>query len=148
MLFQENGKVQQVKFIDFQQICSGSPVLDLSYSLYAGGTKEIFDNLDFYLRIYHDTLSDTLKQFDIDVNKIYSFENLQEEWRKFCKFGFVMASIIWRVKFKDDETPLKYIENVDPNEILDPIPIRKDKEEDYKRIIRDLVTHMYENDFF
>lgn len=140
--------MQDIKLLDFQLVSSGSPVLDLSYCFYSGGSGESLNNLNVFLKIYHDSLSDTLKVFNLDVEQMYPFTRLKEEWKTYCKFGFAMAVMLWRVKFIDDSVAMEVQPENEDIEVLEPIKIRADKEDEYKRRIRELVYHMYENDFF
>lgn len=133
--------------IDFQQTSSGSPVLDLSYCLYAGASGDALEKLDCYLKIYHDSLSSILKEFNLDTEKIYTIHTLKNEWRKYCKFGFAMSIMLWRVKLVEEDL-IPDFSKCEDDEIIQPFKLAEDKENEYKQIMRDLVLHMYKNDFF
>lgn len=79
---------------------------------------------------------------------MYPFERLKDEWKKYCPFGFAMGMILWRLKFIDEGVVVEITPEIEDKEFLEPIKIKEDKEEEYKQKIRDLVYHMYENDFF
>lgn len=89
-----------------------------------------------------------MRELDIDVEEIYSFDRLTEEWKKYCAFGFAMAMSLWRIKFIDEGVTMEIEPEIEDKEFLEPIKIKEDKEEEYKQKMRDLVYHMYENDFF
>lgn len=92
-------------------------------------------------------MSNTLKDFGLDANKVYAFNTLKEEWRKYCKFGFAMGIMIWRVKFVDKENMPDIVDYQEGDE-LKPLKIAADKEDEYRQIIRDLVLHMNNNNYF
>lgn len=123
----------------------GSPVIDLSLCLYSGGCEETFNNLDEYLEIYHTSLSSTLNEFGLDSGNCYPFETLKEDWKRYCKHGFVSSLFIWIMKFIDFKEILKSL-NTNYEEIGFKVP--EIIVEDYKKIVRELVLHMYNNDFF
>ncbi|XP_018566810.1 uncharacterized protein LOC108907556 [Anoplophora glabripennis] len=143
--YDETRKVTDVRFLDFQMSTEGSPCCDLSYCIYSGAPKEVLNNLDYYLQGYHDILSETLRQFECDSNKIYPLRELKADWKRYCKMGFTMALFIWRLK-TTYEGEIK--------DLNDMIELGEEElkssgydEEEYKRITRDLILHMHENGF-
>lgn len=102
--------------------------------------KQDYDDLDYYLKIYHSSLSETLKQFDLDVESIYSYETLKTEWSKYSKFGFAMGILGWKIKTTDSNQIKETLDFTD----LEPIPEQAGR---YKQGIRDLVIHFYNNNF-
>lgn len=135
-----------IRLIDFQFIRTGLPAYDLAYCLYAGATREDLSKLDTYLKIYHDSLTSTLKEFSLDSEKIYSFTNLKEDWKKYCKFGFAMAILAWRLKFADPNKVPEAI-NLEGGENVTPFELVEGKVVEYNKRVRDLVMHMYNNGF-
>ncbi|XP_045467744.1 uncharacterized protein LOC123676093 [Harmonia axyridis] len=93
MLFKDNEEKapQSVCLIDFQMSSMSTPALDLSHYLLSTGDKEVLYNIEEYLKLYHDFLSDSLKLFKIDVDKVFSYEKLMKHWRKYGKTGLVIA---------------------------------------------------------
>lgn len=142
-LLQHAGKLEDLKMIDFQLGFSGSPVFDLSYLIYSAGSPDTFENLDDYLQIYHSSLTDTLKEFGLKADEIYSFTRLKDEWRKYCKYGFAMGVMLWNLKLADKES----IQDVETDE-LQPFKIADGFQEEYERRILDLILHMHTNYFF
>lgn len=125
---------------------STSPVFDLSYCIYSGGTADIFDKLDYYLHLYHQSLSETLKLFAMNAASVYPIQTLKSEWRDYCKFGYSMALLLLKNK-------LKY-ENVENSKLTDEIIVNleefetgKYNKELLKVRVKGLVKHMFENDF-
>lgn len=144
-----------VRFFDFQLCRNGSVVSDLSYLLYSGVTKEIFGKLDYYLKIYHDSFSDTLRSFDLDPSKIFSFQDLKKEWKDHSAFGFIMSQVIWRGKLSQSfekrnlvelDEKNDNVENSNDTNILYAEKYKMDTKK-LKEICLDLVQHFYENDF-
>ncbi|KAF7273066.1 hypothetical protein GWI33_014193 [Rhynchophorus ferrugineus] len=111
MLFKysESGKLQDVKLIDFQLLRDSSPVHDLSYFFYSGASKKDFDNLDYYLQLYHRSFSDMCSYFNEDPNEIFPFEALKKEWKENALLGVLMGVYLWQVKLLSKETLQKVI---------------------------------------
>ncbi|CAG9835911.1 unnamed protein product [Diabrotica balteata] len=97
MMFKINelGAIEDIQLIDFQMSWLGTPVMDLTYSFYSGTEKENLDKLDDLLKVYHDSLSETLKSYDCDVEKVFPFDALKNEWKQYNAFGFIMGLLLW-----------------------------------------------------
>ncbi|KAJ8977352.1 hypothetical protein NQ317_017767 [Molorchus minor] len=76
--YDESNQLKDMRLIDFQFANVGTPVLDLSYFLYSGATKQELDDLDRYLRLYHISLTETLKRFGCDSENVYPFDALKK----------------------------------------------------------------------
>lgn len=136
-----------MRFLDFQQVSTGSPVQDLSYFFYSGASAESLDRLDHYLRIYHRSFSKVLREFGLDPEELYSFNSLKQEWKLKCTFGFTMSLLLWRIKLRDkncvpDFSDYEFVE------VTEPLKIAEEFNNEYKGRIRDLIIHMYDNNFF
>ncbi|XP_018566194.1 uncharacterized protein LOC108907134 [Anoplophora glabripennis] len=143
--YDESKKVTDVRFLDFQLARPTSPCCDLSYCFYSGASREVLKDLDYYLQIYHDSLSETLKQFGCDSGKLYPLQELKKDWKIFCKFGLNMALMVWKVKFiYDDE--VKTATDIENGEFDKMFQGGYDKD-GYNKAIKDLVNHFHENGF-
>lgn len=142
IFFQGKGKVQEMKIIDFQLSCDSTPIYDLAYSLYSGATGESLKMLDDFQKVYHDSLTETLEDFGISAERIYSFDTFKEDWKRYCKLGLSPGLFLWKVKFyKNEDLP-------NPGESLNvSLKVPSDLQDTYKKIVRDLILHMYNNDF-
>ncbi|KAJ8970562.1 hypothetical protein NQ317_019067 [Molorchus minor] len=145
--YDDSNKLVDLRLLDFQFSMVGTPVSDLSHFIYSGATKEILDDLDHYLRVYHDTLVETLKNFGCDSENLYPFEVLKKHWREYCKTGFALSLSIWRGKLTNQDDIKDLLENSDETFVTNFFKHRYD-ENSYKKIVKNLILHMYENDFF
>ncbi|KAJ8926108.1 hypothetical protein NQ315_009965 [Exocentrus adspersus] len=126
--YDNSGNVLDVRFLDFQQSRLASPACDLSYCLYSGGTKADFDELTHLLQVYHDSLKRNLAAYGCDPVEVYPFQALEEDWARYCHFGVSMGLLLWRVKLAGADGS-----SVD--------------EEEYRRRTRDIILHLYENNY-
>ncbi|GJQ73416.1 hypothetical protein Trydic_g15884, partial [Trypoxylus dichotomus] len=68
IMFRKNEENQwDIRLIDFQAVKLNSPVLDLCYVFYAAASsEESLAKLDWYLDVYHQSLSNTIKELGSD----------------------------------------------------------------------------------
>ncbi|GJQ78459.1 hypothetical protein Trydic_g11577 [Trypoxylus dichotomus] len=102
MMFKYDGDKRyplDLLLLDWQALRPGSPVLDLSYFFYttAAVSKNVLRKLDDFLEIYHEELSKHIKKMGSNPDALYSLSVLKDEWHKFSKFGFSMATVILKV---------------------------------------------------
>lgn len=90
-------------------------------------------------------MSDTLKEFGLDAEKLYSLKTFKGEWRKLCKHGFRLGLYLWIIKLSDKNSMQEFTEE---GPAWEKFEIAVDKRDDYRKRIRELVCHMYDNDFF
>lgn len=101
--YNHNRQPIAIKFLDFQLVRFGSPVLDLSYFLYSSASLTQLKHLNQLLKYYHDYLTKFLRNFfGCDATKLFPFEVLEEHWRRFAKFGLGMAFLVVNVMMMDD----------------------------------------------
>lgn len=89
-------------------------------------------------------MSETLKEFNVEAENVYSFNTFREEWKIYCKFGFAIGFWYLRAKVADLEV---VHEGVDSDGTELPLTLAPAKEEEFKQSIRHLVMHMYNNEF-
>lgn len=126
-----------MRFVDFQISRLGSPLLDFAYFFYTCSPKRILDDVDKYLEIYHISLSSFLKELGSDPEKVFPFCVLKEHWRKYSKFGLVMANVLLIFMLLDEGESFTISENDFPKAFV--TPIKNQKLCDQRAI--DVITH-------
>ncbi|XP_028136985.1 uncharacterized protein LOC114331579 [Diabrotica virgifera virgifera] len=91
-------EIDDLRIIDFQMCFVGTPVYDLTYSLFSGAGKEALDRTDELLDIYYQSLSEALKKYGLDPEKTYPQTAFKEEWKKWNKFGFFISILVLSAK--------------------------------------------------
>lgn len=86
-------KPEGAKLIDFQLSHVASPVFDLSYHLYATASETALDEFSGLLRIYYDTLSFCLKRLGYDPEKVFSFRELERQWKIYSLKGLIWGTM-------------------------------------------------------
>ncbi|XP_017767832.1 PREDICTED: uncharacterized protein LOC108556296 [Nicrophorus vespilloides] len=102
-----------LSIIDFQMSRLGSPALDLIYFIFTCTSKELRDShLQEMLQVYHKSLTDFLRQFSLDTEKVYPYSILQDHMRQFSAYGLMMTIMVTHLMMSEgDETP--DLENAD-----------------------------------
>lgn len=91
-----------------------TPALDLGQFLFSAGEKDVLYNIDKYLKLYHDQLTESLKSYGVEIDGIFSFENFMAHWTKYNKTGLIIALCIIQMSLSeageipDDLTLLTY----------------------------------------
>ncbi|XP_018321841.1 uncharacterized protein LOC108734690 [Agrilus planipennis] len=142
--------LRQMKFLDWQCSRLSSPVIDMSYFLYCNGPQEVFDNLDYYLKLYHNTLASALSDLETDVEKVFPFSTLQNHWRKYARFGLTMACTLISIYYNPshavslDITELSK-DNKDVEEHFTSAEVQSN--EMYRKRLGGIVTHFVNKGF-
>ncbi|XP_031781532.1 uncharacterized protein LOC100679280 isoform X2 [Nasonia vitripennis] len=81
----KNGKVDKVKFVDYQITRMSSPLLDLPYFLCTSSNADVMDNhFDELLDVYHSRFVDVLAKVGCNVSP-FTKENFIEEFNRVAK---------------------------------------------------------------
>lgn len=83
--------------IDWQGVTRASPLHDIGALILSVSSKETLENMEYYLRLYHDELSRNIKALGSDPNILYPYEILEKEWTKYSLYFFGIAIIALRV---------------------------------------------------
>lgn len=80
------------KMIDFQLTRCASPILDISFFIYACSTEDL--RKDYYhvmLKHYHDNLCSQIRNLGSNPDKVYSWDCFMEEVKKYAFFGLAFS---------------------------------------------------------
>lgn len=136
----------EIVLIDFQTSRYSSPVVDLTYFLFACTDHELRKNhFDELLNIYHHSLKELLDHLGGDTATQFPMTALLRHMKKFAKFGIVMATfIIPMLQTKKEDIPdmdfiAKNIDNEDP-ELVKAFMEKMGKQEDtVSKRMRDVI---------
>lgn len=108
MLFKhENGIPVDIRLLDWQIARYASPVLDLMYFLFTASTKRFRDkHYETLLDIYHQSLSSFMRRLGSDPEKLFPRKALDDQLKKFGRFGLFMAVMLLPViTTKSEDVP-------------------------------------------
>lgn len=108
-----------MRILDWQICRIGSPVLDLSMFFMTSTTKELRDfHYNELIAEYYASVSDTIRICGSDPERLFSFEHLQHDLRKYGKFGLKMAPFYLSIVVCDPskiESAEEFTEKFDAN---------------------------------
>ncbi|XP_076749049.1 uncharacterized protein LOC143422360 [Xylocopa sonorina] len=102
MLFKrENGKLSTM-FIDFAMIVYSTPIVDVSMFLSLHCMSYFSKNLlNDSLKVYHERLTECLKENGVDCSK-YSYEAFNREYKRKGLYGYTIASYFLGILMKEE----------------------------------------------
>ncbi|XP_050296034.1 uncharacterized protein LOC126735953 [Anthonomus grandis grandis] len=141
-------KPSKVCFIDWQLSRLGSPIIDLAYFFFCATSKETLPNLNQYLKTYHDTLSEYLRDCDCDPEEIYSFNSFMKDWKKLCMRGICVSLIMIKVMLSDSEEAPDLTKENGGSFLQALTNFDTAKEPAYKKRVCDILEFMTDNGYF
>ncbi|XP_065156832.1 uncharacterized protein [Atheta coriaria] len=133
-----------IKLLDWQIIQTGSIVMDLSYFFYTIASKENIDDLDKYMKFYHQALADHLNAFDLNIEEVYPYSVFLNHWKKISLFGLIQAFSMRKMMLLEQEDAPDFAEGVD---YLNTMYIDEEKDKLYKQQMKDIVIHFIDREF-
>ncbi|XP_037051982.1 uncharacterized protein LOC119085637 isoform X2 [Bradysia coprophila] len=96
-----------ISLLDFQISRYSSPALDLVYFLFSSTDKTLRDS--YYtevIQLYHKALSTNLTKLGSDAEKLFSFNDLQDQLKKFGRYALIIAPMLLNIiTSKPDDIP-------------------------------------------
>ncbi|KAG5668326.1 hypothetical protein PVAND_016270 [Polypedilum vanderplanki] len=84
--------VVKAKMIDFQLARVSSPAIDISFFIYCCTNEELrAQHYDDLLKAYHDSLSEIIKDFGSNPEKLFPFSALESELQKYARYGVAIS---------------------------------------------------------
>lgn len=135
-----------INLIDFQLSRISTPVHDLAYCFYSGATPELLDQLEDYLKIYHDSLAKHYRKI-IGESPKFTLEDLKADWLEYNNWGFLQGLMVWKMKATKQEdivdmTDFKDTDLNNKDSVKEYLQIPFDTEF-FNSIARPLVQHMH-----
>lgn len=133
--------------IDWQVIQPASPIYDISYFFLAIASEDALNKTNEYLKIYHEELSKQIKVLGSDPEKLYPFQILMDEWKKYCKYGFSIAFMLVKAMLSSSDEALDLESmNLGEEQVKNLYP-KYEKQDEYLRRMRVLANYMIKNDY-
>lgn len=110
LLFQENNKDKPIEIVlvDWQVIRVMSPVFDLAYFLYSSASEEVLNNIDDYLKLYHEELSDQIRKMGSKPEVLYPYSVFEQHWRDNAEFGLYIAFTFIKIMLSEEDEHLDF----------------------------------------
>lgn len=97
--YDEETKIpQKICLLDWQLGRYSSPVLDISYFMFSSTDRQLREkHFDKLIKTYHNSLSNTIKKLGSDPEKLFSFNDLLGELKRYGRFGLILAPILLQI---------------------------------------------------
>ncbi|XP_022917806.2 uncharacterized protein [Onthophagus taurus] len=147
--YDDNKILQDIKLIDFQMWCVNTPIFDVAALIYTNtASKEILDNLNYYLTFYYNSLSDSILKMGGDPLILYPKEIFNQQWKKHNFYGLWIAIAVVRGLLAPVEmlpNLVEYVKNNIPleNSFMFDLP----DENEYCDRLKLLLYHFIENKY-
>ncbi|KAJ6632705.1 hypothetical protein Bhyg_16078 [Pseudolycoriella hygida] len=103
LMFKLENQNRQLRLVDFQLLRLTSPVMDISYFLSTSTNPTVLQRFDDLLQIYYNSLATFLTKLGSDPQKLFTFDDLEDQFRQFGDYGLIFASILIGVMVSDAE---------------------------------------------
>jgi len=103
----EDNVPLNISLLDYQISRYSSPVLDLVYFLFSSTDKALRDaHYTEVLKLYHKSLSTVLNKLGSDAEKIFSYDDFQDQLKKFGCYALITAPMLLNIiTAKPDDIP-------------------------------------------
>lgn len=114
-----------------------SPAIDISYYLLSSTTKELRVRYKDLLKVYHDSMSTLLIKLGSDPTKLFPFDELENQLKRFGIYGVTMAPILLQVIVSDPKN-ITDMNVIDENtEVFDIATFDNSSRDTYRRRVSD-----------
>lgn len=121
--FLQKEQVKAVSFLDWQITRYCPAVLDFVYNVFQATDREFRkQHYETLLNTYYSSLSETIRKLGSDPDKMYSFQNFQDQLRKTGDFVLLCAPMLIQIRLagaKDVNNLDEYAERVARGEDAD-----------------------------
>lgn len=141
----KEGKVEAVKFVDFQLAAYNNPTLDLIYFLFISPRNDVrIKYLEFLLETYHKKFTKVCQALNIETN--YSLENLKADFKKRLAFALGVTLTVFPLTAAPPKDALK-IDEIDEEHTGFTSANNMYNSQRFKEGLQDVVKYLSENEF-
>lgn len=95
LIYLQKIEPKSICFVDWQISRYCPPVLDLLYNIFSSTDTSFRDqHYEKLLQTYYSSLSDTIRKLGSDPDKLYTYENFENQLRKFGRYALLCAPLI------------------------------------------------------
>lgn len=145
-----SGSPEGMKIIDFQLVRLGSCALDISFFVYSCTTEELRrDHYEDMLNWYYEGVQHTLKQFNLEADKVFPVSVLNEEMKNFARFGVgaAMEALPVSLLAEEDTTDMDAIEGDRPLTLCEVWKLKPIVDPVGRRRLADIFKHAVEQGY-
>ncbi|KAJ8940234.1 hypothetical protein NQ314_010797 [Rhamnusium bicolor] len=108
--------------------------------------KDILSDFQRYVKIYHDSISESLRKLLCDGDSLFPFIKLEYNWKKYSKFRLFMAIMMIKNMLSEGDEIIDWNDSQGFGKyFLDNLSNDFGQINDYNQRIIDIITVMAEN---
>ncbi|XP_031631015.1 uncharacterized protein LOC116345637 [Contarinia nasturtii] len=140
-------QLKSICLVDWQLSHYSPPVIDLLYNIFTGTDHEFrAQHYETLLKTYHTSLSDTIRKLGSDPDKLYTYDDLIMQMKKFSDYALLLAPLIISIrvaKAKDISNLDEYAEHCERNESVEMLgKFDDDTQAEFSRLMNGLLTDL------
>lgn len=98
-IFPQKNSVQSISLLDWQFTRYCPAVVDLLYHIFSATDKQFRKkHYSQLLKTYYESLSETIRKLGSDPKKLYTYEDLEMQLRKFGEYALLCGPMVIQVK--------------------------------------------------
>lgn len=141
--------MKSVNLVDWQISRYCSPALDLLYNIFSATDREYRQqHYDELLETYYAALSGIIRKLGSNPYKLFTFQNLKDELRKFGELAVYCAPMIIQIRIanaKDVRDLDEYSDAIENGEDADLLnEFDKDTQAIFSELVNDVVLDLFE----
>lgn len=96
------GIAEDIRILDWQVLRYLSPAIDLLYNIFTSTDKTLRDSeYDNLLKLYHDSLSKTVRLLGSAPEKLFTLDDLKDEMKRCGNYALLLAPMLIQVSQAD-----------------------------------------------
>ncbi|XP_044265725.1 uncharacterized protein LOC123012030 [Tribolium madens] len=143
----DHNRPLKVAILDWQIARYTTPILDLSYFLFACVSEKDLENLDDILDTYFDSFTRHLKSLGISEPEfLYPKSEFLKDWKRFCKYGIMMSALLMKIVSTDKDEVIDIGENADKGKSITEFFLTEIRDKrNFKRRMRPIIEYVVRN---
>lgn len=145
------GISEDIRLLDWQILRHISPAFDVLYNIFTSTDKALRDKeYKNLVKLYYDTLAKTVELLGSNPEELFTFEDLQSEFREYGNFVLVLAPVLLSVILADtseivnlDEMCDKVAEGTSQQNVINGLKREAEYEQRLSDVIEDITRLGY-----
>lgn len=141
--------MKAISFIDWQNARYCPPILDFVYIVFTSTDKEFRrQHHEKMMKTYYSSLSENIRKLGSDPNKLYTYENFQNQLRKSGEYVMLRGLMMVQIKLASAEEVTnidEYSELIDRGVDVDLINLTDEQSLlEYSRLVNEITTDLFD----
>lgn len=145
----QKQQVKAVSIVDWQITRYCAPVLDVLSIILSSSDKQFRQqHYDALLKAYYSSLCENIRKLGSDPDKLYTWDDFQNQLRKFIGYGLLFALLIIQLRMagaNDIGNVDDFAERIERGENIDLVNITDEQtQKEYEILVNDVVADLFD----